>query len=165
MKNLQFIYLLLIVLVTGCASIVGDGIQMIPISSSPEGAQVSITDENGINVFSGTTPTTVALKKGDGYFDGNDFILKIQKDGYEDRVVELKTHVNGWYLLGNLVFGGLIGYLIVDPLTGAMWSVDPETVSEELNQDRVAGNEKGTLHVILLDEVPAEFRNKLVRLN
>ena len=31
--------------------------------------------------------------------------------------------VSGWYAGGNLFFGGLIGYLIVDPMTGAMWTL------------------------------------------
>jgi hypothetical protein len=31
--------------------------------------------------------------------------------------------MDGWYI-GNILFGGLIGILIVDPLTGAMWKLD-----------------------------------------
>ncbi|WP_174263189.1 CsgG/HfaB family protein [Citrifermentans bemidjiense] len=31
--------------------------------------------------------------------------------------------MNGWYW-GNIVFGGVIGLLIVDPATGAMWKMD-----------------------------------------
>lgn len=31
--------------------------------------------------------------------------------------------MDGWYM-GNLLFGGFIGFLIVDPATGAMWKLD-----------------------------------------
>jgi hypothetical protein len=39
--------------------------------------------------------------------------------------------VNGWYV-GNVIFGGLVGFLIVDPLTGAMWVLEPKDVKESL---------------------------------
>jgi hypothetical protein len=33
--------------------------------------------------------------------------------------------MDGWYI-GNILFGGVIGFLIVDPATGAMWKLgDP----------------------------------------
>jgi len=34
-----------------------------------------------------------------------------------------------WYLAGNIVFGGIAGWLIVDPLTGAMWRLSPKEVN------------------------------------
>lgn len=43
-----------------------------------------------------------------------------------DRAVTLTTGPSGWYV-GNVVFGGLIGLLIVDPATGAMWGISRPT--------------------------------------
>ena len=40
------------------------------------------------------------------------------------------AYLNGWYI-GNVVFGGLIGLLIVDPETGAMWRLDENPIGVE----------------------------------
>jgi hypothetical protein len=36
----------------------------------------------------------------------------------------LTSTIDGWYW-GNLLIGGIIGMVFVDPLTGAMWKLDP----------------------------------------
>ncbi len=41
--------------------------------------------------------------------------------------------MNGWYW-GNFAIGGLIGFLIVDPLTGAMYRIKDEEVSCQMNK-------------------------------
>ncbi len=40
-----------------------------------------------------------------------------------DDPVTFDTKLDGWYF-GNLIFGGLLGILIIDPATGAMWRLD-----------------------------------------
>ncbi len=170
MKGKQTVISLVITFVfvamQGCATIVGDRDQLIGLKSNPDGAQITITDENGIEVFKGTTPTSVTLKKKDGYFDGNDFIVKIQKAGYQDQEVELKTNASGWYIFGNLIFGGLLGYLVIDPLSGAMWTIDPENIDAQLMTVEKAedGSEK-ILNVTLLENVPQSVRPNLVKIN
>ena len=79
-----------------------------------------ITDEYGKNIFKGKTPTTITLNKGDGYFHGKDYTVTISKNGFADRVVKIESKASGWYILGDIAFGGLIGWFIVDPATGAM---------------------------------------------
>lgn len=44
----------------------------------------------------------------------------------------LKTSVNGWYIGGNFVFGGLIGWLIVDPLNDGMYTISPKETNPVL---------------------------------
>ena len=45
----------------------------------------------------------------------------------------LETRMNGWYL-GNIIFGGLIGALIVDPATGAMWTFKENDIMMNKNE-------------------------------
>ena len=118
--------LLLLSLTSGCATIVTHEDVDVSIECEPHGALVVITDQHGQEIFSGRTPTSVELEKGDGYFDGQDYTFTFSHPGYEDRAVMLETSVRGWYLFGNIVFGGVIGWFIVDPLTGAMWEMDDE---------------------------------------
>ena len=106
----------------GCATIIGKSHQTVLIRTDPPGAEVTIRNSDGIAVWHGTAPSPVTLKAGDGFFQGQKYSVLAERNG-DARSRVLDTHVNGWYLLGNLVFGGLIGWLIVDPATGAMWSL------------------------------------------
>ena len=95
----------------GCASIVGEREQAITINSTPDHANITITDERDQAIFEGTTPTSVTLKKADGsYFGGKDYVVTISKEGFESRSIDIESHPNGWYVGGNLLFGGLIGW-------------------------------------------------------
>lgn len=153
-------------LLGGCATIVGDRSQLIPISSTPSEANVLITDENGVEIFKGKTPTTVTLQKSDGgYWGGKDFIVKITKDGYEEQSIPIKSSPNGWYLAGNLIFGGIIGWFIVDPLNGSMYTLSPEQVSATMGQKLTHNNhaKDGSISIVLLEDVPSSLRSKMVK--
>jgi hypothetical protein len=125
----------LTVLGAGCASIVkGGGPQSVSIRSRPPDADVKVIDDKtGDTLSSGKTPLIVPLNRARGYFSGARYRIVIEKPGFDAREVMVDSSTNGWYIAGNLVFGGLIGWLIVDPATGAMWTLDPEDVAVELH--------------------------------
>ena len=78
-----------------CASIVGKTDQAIVFNSEPSEASLLITDENGKQVYKGTTPTSVTLAKSDGYFDGQEYTVIFSKNSFEDSVVVItisQTH-------------------------------------------------------------------------
>jgi hypothetical protein len=110
---------------TGCASIVSKSNWPVAFKSDPPGAKIVITDDNGKELHRGTTPVTFKLHSGAGFLIPADYVVEMKMDGYpEDRGV-LKAGMNGWYI-GNVAFGGLIGLLVVDPATGAMWKLPSE---------------------------------------
>jgi hypothetical protein len=148
----------ILISLTGCASIINGGSQNVQIQSTPQGANVAITAHPGSSVFNGTTPCTASLKRGAGYMKGARYHVHITKSGYAPMDVEINSSLSGWYF-GNFAFGGLIGLLAVDPATGAMWSLDPETVSVSLRSKHASFFPKGAegLHVVLRKEVPAEL--------
>lgn len=150
-------------LMTGCASIVGDKEQGITINSSPSNANVLITDERSMQVHSATTPTTVQLRKSDGsYFGGKSYTVEISKDGFESRTMMISSSVNGWYIGGNLIFGGLIGWLIVDPLSGAMYNLSPDTINATLGES-VATSDDGNSEItlVLVKDVPSHLLEQM----
>lgn len=148
-----------------CATIIGEKTQLMPINSTPDGAEVEITDEKGITVFKGTTPTTVTLNKSDGsYFGGKTYSVKISKEGHESQVIKVSSSPNGWYLAGNLAFGGLIGWFIVDPLSGAMYTLTPEQVSAALGE-KTTKTKNNSITVMLLEEVPNPLKEKMKKLH
>lgn len=150
-------------LMTGCASIVGDKEQGITINSSPSNANVLITDERSMQVHSATTPTTVQLRKSDGsYFGGKSYTVEISKDGFESRTMMINSSANGWYIGGNLIFGGLIGWLIVDPLSGAMYNLSPDTINATLGES-VATSDDGNSEItlVLVKDVPSHLLEQM----
>lgn len=113
----------LIVSLTGCASIVSKSSWPVTIQSTPSGAKCTVTNKKGIAIQSGETPMMVTVESGDGFFSKGKYSISCNKDGFDPARSELSAHMNGWYW-GNIVFGGVIGLLIVDPATGAMWKMD-----------------------------------------
>jgi len=161
------IIVLSLLALSGCATILGDKTQLIGIKSTPSEASINITDEKGVSIYKGNTPTSVTLQKSDGsYFGGKTYQVSIEKPGYKTTRITLDTKVNAWYVAGNLVFGGLIGWLVVDPLSGAMYTIKPEDVSAQLAAQGTTGmsNEKG-FHIVLLEDVPSPIRHHLNRIN
>ena len=150
---------------SGCATIVARSSQEITITSVPEGAAVKINNKGGAAVHSGSTPMTVTLKKGRGYFKAERYTIHLAKDGYQVRDIVVQGEVNGWYF-GNVLFGGLIGLLAVDPATGAMYTLKPKEVTTTLDALKVtrSGNAQ-TLTVILVEDVPKELVGQLIAID
>ena len=68
LKNV--ITVLALTALTGCATIAGKSDYPVTISSTPSESKFIVTNEGGKEVHSGITPSTVTLKSGAGYFDG-----------------------------------------------------------------------------------------------
>lgn len=111
----------------GCASIVSKSEYPVTLNSTPEGLSVRVQNEKGEGVFSGTTPTTAVLRSSDGFFSKANYSLHFTGSSDLEHVTMLSPGLDGWYM-GNILFGGLIGLLLVDPATGAMYKL-PESVT------------------------------------
>jgi hypothetical protein len=167
----KFVYIVALsssILMSGCATIVGDKTQLVPISSTPSDASILITDEKGTDVFKGQTPTTVTLQKSDGsYWGKKSYTVKISKEGFQTQTIPITASANGWYIAGNLVFGGLIGWFIVDPMNGAMYTLSPEQVKSTLTASVAHNNsgKDGSISVVLIQDVPLALRSKMKKIN
>lgn len=183
------------VLLISCATIVGkSGPEDFRVNSTPDQARVLITDELGAKIFEGTTPTMLKLEKKKGYFSGKKYQVTLSKEGFKDHSVVVDTQVGGWYLAGNLVLGGLIGWLIVDPATGAMWTLNISEINAMLESQPLSPAEQtpaaqpapqepvsqpvpqapsdthtkllqpAATTIVLLQDVPKSLRGKMVRI-
>lgn len=152
----------------GCASIVNGGDREISISTQPPGATASVRKSGG-NIMDVVaverTPCTISLDPKKGYFSGQSYTLRLELPGYKVTEVELIAKMSGWYW-GNLVFGGLIGMLAVDPATGAMWNIAPDKIERKLanGQSALIKNKSGFV-VVLESELTEAERQHMVRLN
>ena len=135
------------------------------IGPKPAGAKVSIYDRNDVLVETNTTPFVAQLPTKYGYFKGQKYRLVFELAGHAPAEVSLESSLSGWYF-GNLVFGGLIGMLIVDPLTGAMYNLSPGKIEQPLSaeQAQVVREGKGFL-VVLASQATDNERAAMVRVN
>jgi hypothetical protein len=140
-RNGIFLVLLLFVLAfaPGCASIVSRSSYPVMIDSTPDGAEVIVTDHYGKEFASGVTPLHVTLKSYRSMFAKADYLVKFRKPGYREVALSLNATIDGWYFGNLLLPGGLIGLLIVDPATGAMWQLETDYLHATLRPEELAG--------------------------
>jgi len=137
---------------SGCSSIVSKNSYPVVINSQPDAAPFKITNKSGQVVHSGNTPATVNLKSSAGYFSGESYQVHLTKPGYRDRVFTLTSTIDGWYF-GNLLAGGLIGMLIIDPITGSMWNLPVRADISLYEERKSAQNINQQLQIKTLDSL------------
>ena len=149
---------------TGCASIVSRNRYPITITSVPTEARVVITNNRGVAIYTGNTPAVLSLKAGNGFFSKAGYQVTFEKEGYDTKVVPIEFKLDAWYF-GNVIFGGLVGLLIVDPATGAMFRLKTDFLHETLARSTAHNVEKEQLKVYSLDEIPDNWKSHLVAMD
>lgn len=137
---------------SGCASIIDGANQTMTFKSIPEAATLSVYNKSGEKIHAGATPLTLSLKRGAGFFQAESYRVRFEKEGYKPSEILVSGSMNGWYL-GNLLLGGLIGMLIVDPMTGAMYKLTPEELNVEMDAGPKTSYRDGELIIALKQDV------------
>lgn len=161
MKKTLLVLLSVVMLVslTSCASIVSSDKYPVTITSDPNEAKITITDSNNRVVYQGKTPAIVTLDASNGFFKKGSYSIKFEKAGFEDSVYTLTSTIDGWYW-GNLLMGGVLGMVIIDPLTGAMWKLDPNV--SQILVEKVANAQ---LNIMNFNDIPQEWIDHLIKLS
>ena len=132
----QGIFLLLItVLFSSCATLLGKTRYPVRINSVPTETIVTIYNRKGIEVFSDTTPCVAKLKSNAGYFRRAIYTVEFNRTGYARSTEVVRAKVNPFYY-GNILFGGYVGFLLIDPITGAMYQIPTKEINQVLAPDR-----------------------------
>jgi len=153
-----------IFLLTGCATIVSRSIWPVYVKADPDGSKLLVKNKKGLEVYNGTTPAVIHLRSGAGYFGKESYTLTFTMDGYESKTVNLECTINGWYF-GNILLGGILGMLVVDPATGAMYRPERLDVYEYLKTKGVSVNDpQHSLLVVSKNKIPAALWQQLQRL-
>ncbi|MCH7341341.1 hypothetical protein MN869_03865 [Acinetobacter sp. NIPH1876] len=132
MKKLSVIFGVVALSLSGCASIISGKTQTMTFQSTPELSDITILNRDGKKIHVGKAPVTVSLNRGAGFFVPERYTVIFEKEGYEKKEIKVTSSMNGWYI-GNILFGGVIGLLIVDPATGAMYSLNTKDTNVVLN--------------------------------
>lgn len=151
-------------LLSSCASIVSKSSYPVYIRTNPAGARVSITDKKGKEVYRGQSPASLTLKSGAGFFSKAEYQVKLSSAGFSEKVVPINFKLNGWYF-GNVLFGGLLGMLVIDPATGAMWRIQDPVVDETLEKAVASVPASPTLSIVNIKDVSKDLKSRLVRIN
>jgi hypothetical protein len=119
-----------VILSSGCASIISGRQANVAIDSYPSNAHVVIHDKTGHEVASVNTPGVVSLKRNSKWFLPARYTATIEAPGYQTAEVPIRSTINPW-ILGNVVVGGIPG-LVVDDATGACWKPDRDAIHQQL---------------------------------
>ena len=129
-----------------------------------ERAAVVITDERGFKVLQKVTPTVMSLPN-DAQAQRKSYRIMISLEGTPSHERQLTAKRDGWYIRGSRVFADSIGGLIVDPETGAMYTVTPQDAGNVFAEAvaQASGNLSSGTYVVLLSDVPQPLRSKMTR--
>ena len=83
------------VLLSGCASIVDSTSETISINFNVKNPTIKITNNKNIPVYIGETPTSLSLKKKEGFFNGETYTITAEKSGYVSTTRILDTSLSG----------------------------------------------------------------------
>lgn len=115
MRTKSLILPILLLFVSGCATIIHGRSQDVMFVSQPQGATVKID-----GAVKGVTPTKIALKR------NQDYIVTIEKDGFEPVERTLKSELSGW-TFGNILLGGIVGG-VIDLAAGGAWKLSEDKI-------------------------------------
>lgn len=166
MKTIRTCFCLLfsLILLSGCASIVSKSSWPFTVDSNPPGALVTISNKAGKEIFIGRTPAAMKLKSGSGFFGKESYTIAFSLNGFETKKVTVDCRLNGWYF-GNIIFGGLLGMLIIDPATGAMYKLDGDGITENLQRAGTTSSSVPALNILDKNGLTETQEKHLVRLN
>ena len=114
---------------SSCATIFSSSDYTLSVNSEPSGEQFKVENRKGLDVYSGNTPSDVQLDANSSFFKMESYRVKFPQ---YDRVVPVECSVDGWYF-GNFLSGWVLGFLVVDPATGAMYKLDQQYVNPTLS--------------------------------
>jgi hypothetical protein len=154
---------LVAVLFSSCATIFGKSSYPFTVTTDPAGADVIITNKKGKEIFKGKSPATVTLKSGAGYFSRAEYQVKLNSPGFQEHILPVNFKMNGWYF-GNLLIGGVLGMLIIDPISGAMWKLETKDIDTSLTPSNASAINSPTLKIIDIKDFPESQKKDLVKI-
>lgn len=129
-------------------------------------ASVEVRDDRGIRLCAGSTPTSFRLKRVEkGSFNSIDYHVAVRTpQGYSQQVM-LRAVPNGWYICGEFIFEPKVGWIAFAPEHGAFYRLPQSKVAAAGEDDPDPGEDNPNVSFVLVDDVPAELRKSLKRLN
>ena len=122
-KIFVIVFLLLVLMLGGCATIFKGTTEEVNFYSRPPGAEVYVNGQ-----FRGYTPLLKLTLK-----SNRDYHIEIRKDGFVTHSTVIHSDLSIGYLILDVVFTGLIG-VIIDASTGAWYTLDENDIGAVLQE-------------------------------
>ena len=148
---------------TSCATVFNHSVQPVKITSNPSGLTFRVTNSSNESVGNGVTPGEVQLKTSAGYMRPETYTIEFLRGNKRLGQQNLSASITGWFA-GNILIGGLIGLLIVDPITGAMFTLPDEVNFTGQTMATLDHPSSGRLTIASIDQLSAAQRARLVRI-
>lgn len=116
--------------ITACSSIINGSTQTLSVEAEPNTALIQLFDSDHELIAEDTGTLELEVERGKGYYSGASYTLEISFDGYDTQIIDIQPKPDDWYVGGNLLIASVMGYLVVDPLTGGMWAIETEDGQE-----------------------------------
>lgn len=126
-----------------CATLFSRSVYPVAVHSAPENVRFEVYDRYKHRIYAGTTPETIYLPASYLPFIRQRYTVLINDPDFESAQMPITFHIDGWYF-ANLLIPAFapIGMLIVDPLSGSMFTIDSHCrrLSFRLNPIKYSGH-------------------------
>jgi len=135
--NIRIIILMFLgILFSGCATMRSEKVYSVPVSTTPLNAEIKVIDRKGREIIRTKSPDTLVLKSSLGYFKRAEYYIEVSHIGYETKKDTLHFVLDEKYYQNFLTsFFMPIGFLLIDPFSGAMWRPESQEIEIILNSD------------------------------
>lgn len=156
MKISSFAYgIILSVLVSACSSM--DSSVAYMREAAKDRPQLTVTDEKNQLIFQGVSPADIQLNRLTANGKDKSYNLEVTLKGVITHNIPIKHNHEGWFISGNLASKGPVGWLVVNPLNGALFLRAP---SGEAAQSTEAN--ENSISIVMIDDLPQSMANQLV---
>jgi len=124
-----FVLSLLVSLLTlqSCATSRSTNTYTIHLQSEPAGASMVVSDRTHQIIHTTQSPDSIVVKSGAGYFKRSKYTVTANTPGYLPSTEKIEFEVDKKYYLNFFTsFFMPVAFLIIDPITGAMWQPKEE---------------------------------------
>ena len=130
------ISLFLCTLFSGCATMRSESVYSLPVITTPVNAEIKVIDRKGKEIINTQSPDTLVLKSSSGYFKRAEYLIEVSHSGYETKKDTLHFVIDEKYYQNFLTSYFMpIGFLLIDPVSGAMWRPEEQEIEIILNSD------------------------------
>ena len=132
------------------------------LSTAPQDTKIIIENHKGENVYRGLSPVIISIKSSNGIIEPAEYRIYVDTEGCKKHIINIRCNNDEWYI-GNIAFGKLINWIVVEPCTGNMWMLT-KNINDYLSIKQPTSACK-KLCISTRKQVPRELENKLIKIN
>ena len=130
------------------------------LSTPSQDTTIIIENHKSENVYRGLSPVIINIKSSKGIINPAEYKIYVKEEGCKKHIINIRCNNDEWYI-GNIAFGKLINWIVVDPCTGNIWKLTKNIKKYLSIKEPTPACKK--LCISTRKQVPKELENKLVK--